>query len=94
MSRSVVSEIDIWTGIIGPDRDDMTIPEAQAVLRWSFSEDATRRMEELGERHNEGELTEAEHEELEAYVNVGQVLAILQAKARLALQHAGLLEGE
>ena len=46
-------------------------------------------MEELAVRNGKGELSESEREELEAYVNVGQVVAILQAKARLSLKHPG-----
>ncbi len=46
-------------------------------------------MEQLAVRNGKGELSETELEELEAYVNVGQVVAILQAKARLSLKHSG-----
>jgi len=46
-------------------------------------------MEALAHRNVRGELSEAEREQLEAYVNVGQVVAILQVKARLSLKHAG-----
>ncbi len=66
----------------------MPAPEANAVLRWSFSEDAKGRMEQLAERNGRDELSEPEREELEAYINVGQVIAILQAKARLSLKHS------
>jgi len=89
MSTKTVNEVEIWTGIINPDRHDMSAPEANAVLRWSFNEDAKLKMEELAARNGRGELSESEREELEAYVNVGQVVGILQAKARLSLQRSG-----
>ncbi len=88
MSGKTISEVDIWTGVINPDQHDMSAPEANAVLRWSFNDDAKRRMEDLATRNGQGLLTDAEREELEAYVNVGQVIAILQAKARLSLKHS------
>lgn len=88
MSGKTVNEVDIWSGIISSDDQEMTVPEANAVLRWSFNEDAKSRMEDLANRNGQGTLTESEREELEAYVNVGQVIAILQAKARLALKNA------
>ena len=87
MSTKTVNEVEIWTGVINPDRHDMSPPEANAVLRWAFNDDAKSKMEELAERNGRGELSESEREELEAYVNVGQVVAILQAKARLSLKH-------
>ena len=45
-------------------------------------------MEALADRNGRGELSEAEREQLEEYVNVGLMVAILQAKARLSLKHA------
>jgi len=87
MTDRTTNEVAIWTGVINPDRDDMSPSEATAVLRWAFNDDAKLKMEELAERNGRGELSESEREELEAYVNVGQVVAILQAKARLSLKH-------
>ena len=43
-------------------------------------------MEELADRNNLAVLSDAEQSELQAYINVGQVIAILQAKARLSLR--------
>ncbi len=63
--------------------------EARLVLRWSFNDEAKQRMEDLATRNGQGVLSEVEREELEAFINVGQVIAILQAKARLALKHSG-----
>ena len=87
MSAKTVNEVEIWTGVINLDRHDMSVPEANVVLRWAFNDDAKSKMDELAERNGRGELSESEREELEAYVNVGQVVAILQAKARLSLMY-------
>jgi len=89
MTEKTLNEIDIWASAIEPAASGMPPADAEAILRWSFNEEAKRRMEELANRNGEGSLSESGHEELEAYVNVGQVIAILQAKARLSLQRAG-----
>ena len=81
-------EIDIWTSVISPDKRDMSSAEAAAVLRWQFNDEAKQRMEELATRNGQGVLTETEKEELQAYVHVGQVIAILQAKAKLSLKRS------
>jgi hypothetical protein len=90
MATNSTKEIDVWTGIINPDEDDMPVSDANTILRWQFNDQAKRRMEELATRNGEGKLTDSEQEELEAFVHVGQVVAILQAKARIALNRSDL----
>ena len=50
MNTRTVNEVEIWTGVINPDRHDMSPPEANAVLRWAFNDNAKSRMDELAER--------------------------------------------
>ena len=47
-----------------------------------------KRIEELAEKANEGELSESERRDYETYVHVGNIIAILQAKVRLRLKQA------
>jgi len=89
MASVSINEIDIWSGIICPDENDMLVSDARAILHWAFNDQAKMRMEELATRNGQGKLTEPEQEELQAYVHVGQVIGILQAKARLSLKRAG-----
>jgi len=42
-------------------------------------------MNDLAERNRQGTLTEAERQEMEKYLRVGNFLNLMQAKARLAL---------
>ena len=86
MSTKTSNEVEIWAGVIHPDQNDMPEPAATTVLAWTFNDQAKRRMEEFAARNGQGTLSDSEREELEAYVNVGQVIAILQAKARLSLK--------
>jgi hypothetical protein len=41
-----------------------------------------QRVEELADKANGGELSEAEREEYEAYIEANDILAVLQAEAR------------
>jgi predicted RNA-binding protein associated with RNAse of E/G family len=43
---------------------------------------AQQRIDELAEKCNEGQLTQEERDQYEAYVSAGNVIAVLQAKAR------------
>ena len=60
----------------------MTRPLAESILALDFPEGDAARIEELNFRANEGTLTEEEEAELEAYVNIGDLLAYWQSKAR------------
>jgi hypothetical protein len=60
----------------------MTRALAEGILELDFPEDDAVRIEELNVRANEGQLTEDEQAELESYVNVSDLLAYWQSKAR------------
>jgi hypothetical protein len=47
------------------------------------------RLEELAEKANEGELSLADREEYEAYIEANNVLAVFQAEARFRLNQSG-----
>ena len=64
----------------------MTPALAESILALDFPEADAARIEELNVRANEGELTDEEEAELEAYVNVNDLLAYWQSKARQILQ--------
>jgi hypothetical protein len=64
----------------------MTPALADGILALDFPEGDAVRIEELNVLANEGQLTEDEHAELEAYVNVGDLLAYWQSKARQVIQ--------
>lgn len=60
------------------------VAERLAELRASAS--AQQRMEELARKSEEGQLSEAEQEEYNAFVSAGNFIAILQSKARKFLK--------
>jgi uncharacterized protein YnzC (UPF0291/DUF896 family) len=58
---------------------------APAILDLRFDQAAVNRMNELAEKNRQGTLTEAESDEMEKYLRVGNFLNLIQAKARLSL---------
>ncbi len=67
-------------------RHGMTPALAEGILALDFPEDDAARIQELNVRANEGQLTDDERSELEAYINVSDLLAYWQSKARQAVQ--------
>lgn len=64
----------------------MTRPLAESILDLDFPEEAGARIETLNGKANEGTLTDDEAAELQAYSDVGDLLAYWQSKARQHLQ--------
>lgn len=64
----------------------MTPALAEGILALDFPKGDAARIDELNVRANEGQLTCDEQAELEAYINVGDLLACWQSKARQAVQ--------
>lgn len=63
----------------------LTPQSAQAILAVQPTATDLARIEELGRKANDGELTDDERDEYRTYVDVGDLVAVLKAKARLAL---------
>jgi hypothetical protein len=59
---------------------------ARALAQMEADPSAQARVAELAEKCNEGTLTPVEQREYETYVHAGNLIAILQAKARLYLK--------
>jgi len=66
----------------------MTRPLAESILALDFPETDAARIHELNCKANEGTLTAEEDAELEVYVNIGDLLAYWQSKARQNLQQS------
>jgi hypothetical protein len=59
---------------------------AQQVLKLGFSDQDQSRMHDLAARNQRETISAAELEELDNYITVGDLLAILQSKARKYLK--------
>lgn len=67
----------------------MSAEAARGILALDFAERDKARVKELGIKSNVGTLTAEERSELESYVRVGKMLAVLQSKARRSLRPGG-----
>lgn len=56
--------------------------QAKALVAYRGDETLQARIEELADKHSEGQLTQEERAEYEGYVSANKFIAILQAKAR------------
>jgi hypothetical protein len=81
-----VTEADILSDVISPGRGDLTLDAAKSILSLNFSRSATSRIRSLLRANNRGALSAIERVELEKYLRVGQLIDLLQAKARLTLE--------
>lgn len=60
----------------------LTPEQTRRLAELQGDRDLADRLEELAEKANEGELSAAEREEYEAYIEANNLLAVLQAEAR------------
>jgi hypothetical protein len=80
-----ITEAQILEQVVMPDQPGMSPELARAILDLHFAPSAVRRMNELAEMNRQGTLSEADRQEMEKYLRVGNFLNLMQAKARLAL---------
>lgn len=75
---------EVLRGVFDLAGRGLSQPLAEGILALDFPPDDAARMDELGQRANDGRLTQEEAIELETYVNISDLLAFWQAKARQA----------
>src|SRR5436190_17073489 len=75
-------EAAIWARLIQAQRDELAPQVAEYLLSIAFGESDRQRMEQLAERSEAGTLTPEERAELESYLHVGNLLAVMQSRAR------------
>jgi hypothetical protein len=84
------AEPAIWTRLIATPQGKIPPDAARYLLSMRFSETDHARMQDLMDKSNEGLLTDAEAAELDGYINVANVLTVIQSRARVALRDAGI----
>lgn len=80
------SDGSIWQRIIRPERDDLTRPGAEALLKLHFDDADLARMHELAQKDQDGDASDQERDELQIYRRVGLQLDLFHSKARLTLK--------
>jgi hypothetical protein len=84
------SGVAILSRVIEPTEEPLTPEAARTLLAFRFQKIDERRMNQLASKARKGTLSERERNEAEQYNLVGHMLALLQAKARHALNQHGL----
>src|SRR5687768_16701172 len=85
-STSPTTEAGIFAELWDRPPNRLTVPLARHILKIRFSEEETARVVDLVRRNKAGGLTPQEVEEMDNYLKVGDLLAILQSKARQFLK--------
>lgn len=75
--------------VIKPARNGLSPEVARFILTMTFEERDHERMAELAGKAQAGALTPEEAAEVDEYRRVGDLLALLHSKARLAMKSAG-----
>ncbi len=86
---SVNFEPAIWARLIQAPKQPISPDAAHYLLSIDFGDGDRVRMQELMEKSNEGALNAGEEAELDGYVNIANLLAVMHSRARLALRGAG-----
>ena len=85
------SEAAIFGRLIEAERGDLSPDLARYILAIDFRPEDRARMHDLAVRNQGGRLSKAEWDELQNYVNVGHLLALMQSKARKSLKRRGAI---
>ena len=79
-------DVPVMDRLLDPVARILTPEVARRLIRLRFDGKIQARIEKLSRKCNEGELTDGERREYEAYVSAMDFIAILQAKARSLLK--------
>jgi hypothetical protein len=82
-------EAAIWARLIESQPEEVTPEAARYLLGLGFTENDQARMQELADRSQAGSLSEDEGREFDSYLHIGNLLAVMQSKARLVLDSQG-----
>jgi len=80
------SEAAIWARLMQAQEDELSPEAAAFLLAMDFGESDRKRMMQLAELSEAGTLTPEEQVEFDGYLHVGNLLAVMQSRARLALK--------
>ncbi len=86
---TALSEADILDRVIRADEDDMPPAAARALLQLKFDAEATRTIKRLLRANSAGTISTEDRLLLDRYLRVGQLIDLVQAKARLSLASSG-----
>jgi hypothetical protein len=82
---SATIDADAFNRGTDPILQFLTVDQARGIVEYRGDATLQRRIEQLADLSNEGELSVAEQAEYEGYVRANKFVAILQARARRLL---------
>ncbi len=85
MHSASTTEAISWARLIESQPEPLNPDAARYLLQIRFSEDDQSRLQELAERSQDGTLSEEEGREFYSYLHIGNLLAVMQSKARKTL---------
>jgi hypothetical protein len=85
-ARNGTSEAAIFVRVFADGKQGLTPELARHVLALGFSDEDKARMHELAIKNQEGNISAEELRDLDSYVKVADLVAILQSKARKLLK--------
>jgi len=85
LTNAADNELAILSRLIRPDRRDLSVAAARAILKIDFEPSDVERMNELAEKARRGSLTPSEKAAIDSYERVGHLLDLMHAKARQSL---------
>ena len=83
---SPTSEAAIFSRLIRPEEDSLTVEAAESLLRIRFDRSDLDRMLELVTKNQEGRLTKSDKAEMENYRRVSFLLDLMHSKAHRSLK--------
>lgn len=84
---TTTSEAAIFSRVLEPEKPMLSADAARSMLALDFTRADRDRMNTLSAKARDGSLTAEEDEELDNFLRVGDLLAIMQSKARRSLQN-------
>jgi hypothetical protein len=84
-STNVDLEPVIWARLIQAQKREVSAEVARYLLSIEFDESDLERMQYLADRSEAGALTTDEQAEFDSYLHIGNLLAVMQSKARVVL---------
>jgi hypothetical protein len=76
----------IWSRLLHPRNASLSLEAARSLLRLDFSREDKERMRVLAAKAREGTLSAREKKEIRNYERVGNLLGLMQSKARQRLK--------
>jgi hypothetical protein len=84
--KTGTSEAALFARIFADGRQSLTPELARHILALEFGDEDKTRMHELAAKNREGRISAEELQDLDSYIKVGDLVAILQSRARKFLR--------